>query len=84
MTPTPPETETRPMTTETTAKVEQSGGSVYAIHTEDGPAIFPTLELLRECYRATGGRITPQDGDKGYYEEREWLPVSPMDAALES
>lgn len=54
-------------------KIEHSGNSVYAIHTADGPAVYPTLDDLMEAVH--NDTIEVHDGDQEYYESRQWLPV---------
>jgi hypothetical protein len=66
-----------------TLKIEHSGNSVYAVETPDGPAVYPTLDLLIEAVRADAVEV--HDGDREYYAEQAerspWLPVPAEDLA---
>lgn len=55
--------------------IEHSGNSVYAILTDDGPAIYPTLDDAKAAIES--GTVEVHEGDREYYESRAWLPVEP-------
>ena len=57
-----------------TMQIEHSGNSVYAVHTDSGPAVFPTLDDLMRAVQA--------GGDQEYYDGREWFPVDVETLAL--
>lgn len=57
----------------TIPKVEHCGNSVYAVHTDAGPAIYPTLDDAAKAIRE--GCVEVSEGDREYYDEREWLEV---------
>jgi hypothetical protein len=56
-----------------TVRIEQSGNSVYAVLTDDGPAVYATLDDAIAAVEA--GAVEVHEGDREYYEGRTWLPV---------
>jgi hypothetical protein len=56
-------------------KIEHCGNAVYAVRTEAGPAIYPTLDDALAAIRS--GSVEVSEGDSEYYAARAWLEVAP-------
>jgi hypothetical protein len=67
------------MTTER-PKIEHCGNAVYAVRTEAGPAIYPTLDDALAAIRS--GSVEVSEGDSEYYAARTWHEVSTLDDAV--
>jgi hypothetical protein len=63
----------------TSMKIEHNGNSVYAVLTDDGPAIYPSLAAAAAAVRS--GSVVVSEGDREYYEARTWHLVRGEDLA---
>ena len=60
----------RPMT----YPIEHSGNTSFAVITSDGPAIYPSLNDA--CDAIENDTIEIHEGDRDYYDGRDWHPVN--------
>jgi hypothetical protein len=61
------------MNAQTSLKIEHCDNTVYAVHTPDGPAIYPILQDLATAIQCDDVEVS--EGDPEYYAARTWHPV---------